>query len=361
MIPLELIVPRPASLGGVILAGGAARRMGGGDKGEILIGGRSILDRQIAALAPQVAALALSANGPADRFASYRLPVLPDPAEAEGPLAGLLAGLDWAAAMGFTRLLSVPCDLPFLPRDLAMRLGQDGAAIAASDGRTHPVIGLWPVTLRDDLRRFVFVEGGCRVGDWAERSGAALVEWPDDPFVNVNRPDDRLLAEALAASPAPRRAGAVVLPPGETAQTLLEQFAAELRAGGVRVGGLIQRGRRNEAALVALDSGECLPIMQKLGRGGSACAVDHGAVTGASAVVRRAIARQDDLVVVNKFGPLEVDHLGLADEMMTAMAEGLCLLTTVTLDRVEAWLAFSGGWCELIPADLDALRRWWRG
>lgn len=357
MIDPALLVSRPSSVGGVILAGGEARRLGGGDKGRTEIAGRSILARQIESLTPQLATLALNAKGASERFADTGLPVLPDPPGAAGPLAGVLAALDWAEAMGFSRVLTVPCDVPFLPRDLVMRLGGSGPAIAASAGRAHPVIGLWPVELGPALRRFVIEAGERRAQAWAEYCGAVAVEWPDDPFLNVNDPAEQAAAERQAES-APRKPAALVLPPGGTAQDLVEDFAAELRQNGVRVGGLIQRGRKSEAVLVALDDGTQLPIMQKLGQG-SSCAVDGGAVAEASAVVRRAIRRGDDLIVINKFGPLEADRSGLAAEMMEAMAEGLPLLTTVTLDRIESWLAFTGGWCELLPAERAALWRWW--
>lgn len=362
MIPPELIGPRPAGLGGVILAGGGARRFGGGDKGRRMVAGRSILDRQIAVLAPQVAELALNANGPAERFAESGLAVRPDSPGTAGPLAGLLAGLDWAAGRGLTRLLTVPCDLPFVPRDLALRLAAGaggGAAVAASAGRVHPVIGLWPVGRRDALRRFLAETGERRAMAWVERCGAAVVDWPEDPFLNVNDPAGLAAAEAWAAAP-PSWPAAILLPAGATAQDLLTDAVALARARDLRVGGLLQQGRRGEAVLVALDDGERLPIMQKLGRSDS-CAVDGGAVAEACRVVRRAVARGDDLVVVNKFGPLEAERSGLADEMMAAMAGGQRLLTTVTLDRVAAWLAFTGGLCTLLPADPAVVRAWLEG
>lgn len=357
-IPDDLIAIHPAGVAGVILAGGQARRMGGADKGRILVGGRTILDRQIEALAPQVAALAISANAP-ERYAALGLPVLADDEGAAGPLAGLLAGLEWAQAAGFSRLLTAPCDTPFLPADLVMRLGREGPAVAASNGRVHPVIGLWPVGLLDDLRRFVLEEGGRKAQSWAERSGAVSVEWPDDSLFNVNCDADRLEAERLTAV-RPRQAGAVVLAQGQSGQALLQDFADECRNRGLRVGGLIQQGPKETAELVALDDGQAFPIMQKLGSE-ACCAVDGQAVAASCMALRRAVETRCDLIIVNKFGHLEEDGDGLVDEMMAAMAEGIPLLTTVSLGRADSWLAFTGGLTTLLPADAGAIRRWWRG
>ena len=144
---------------GVILAGGQARRMGGGDKALLEINGETLLDHVSARLAPQVAKLALTANGDATRFARFNLPVLADSIEGfAGPLAGILAGLDWAAEQGAESIVSVAADTPFFPCDLVpqLLLASEGMAnplalAATKDGR-HPTFGLWPVALRDDLR-----------------------------------------------------------------------------------------------------------------------------------------------------------------------------------------------------------------
>ena len=196
---------------GVILAGGLARRMGGGDKPLRAIGGRTILARVIERLEPQCDGLVLSANGDPGRFAPFGLPVIPDGvADHPGPLAGILAALDWAAASrpGAQWVLSVPGDCPFLPGDLALRLSQEmeakGAelALAASSGRSHPVIGLWRVALRDPLRQALYVEGLRKVRDFAGRCRVATVAWaaePVDPFFNANTIDDLAEAERLAA------------------------------------------------------------------------------------------------------------------------------------------------------------------
>jgi molybdopterin-guanine dinucleotide biosynthesis protein A len=195
---------------GILLAGGQSRRMGGGDKCLRLLGTRTILARIIARTAPQVAQLALNANGDAARFAAYGLPVVADTIpDFAGPLAGVLAGLDWAAehAADCTHLASVPTDAPFLPVDLVARLvaaiEREGAvlACAASGGRTHPVCGLWPVALRGVLRRAMVDEGVRKVDQWTARYRLAAVEYgtaPYDPFFNTNRPEDLALAEAIA-------------------------------------------------------------------------------------------------------------------------------------------------------------------
>jgi molybdenum cofactor guanylyltransferase len=200
---------------GVVLAGGLARRMGGGDKPLREIGGQPILARVIARLAPQCGRLVLSANGDPSRFASFGLPVVADEVKHyPGPLAGILAGLDWAAAHqpDAQWILSAPGDCPFLPRDLVVRLRQalsdQGAelAVAASQGRPHPVIGLWKVPLRDALREALVVEGLRRVGEWTGRYRVATVTWlaePVDPFFNANAIGDLAEAERLAAIEGP--------------------------------------------------------------------------------------------------------------------------------------------------------------
>ena len=196
---------------GVILAGGLARRMGGGDKPLRRIGDRTILERVVARLMPQCDGLVLNANGDPARFASFGLPVIADSvADFPGPLAGILAGLDWAAANRpeVSFILSAAADCPFLPRDLVARLHRARVeqnaqlAVAASNGQSHPVIGLWSVALRDELRRALVVEDIRKVDRWTARYALATVTWPTttlDPFFNANTPDDVAEAERLAA------------------------------------------------------------------------------------------------------------------------------------------------------------------
>ena len=195
---------------GVLLAGGLARRMGGGDKPMRRIGGRTILERVIARLQPQCDGLILNANGDPARFAGFGLPVVADTVENfPGPLAGILAALDWAAINRpeISLVLSAAADCPFLPRDLVTRLYQalvkENAqlAVAASDGQSHPVIGLWSVALRDELRHALVVEDIRNVGRWTARYRLATVTWqtaPIDPFFNANTMDDIAEAERLA-------------------------------------------------------------------------------------------------------------------------------------------------------------------
>ncbi|MCJ2057778.1 molybdenum cofactor guanylyltransferase MobA [Methylobacterium sp. J-048] len=186
--------------------------MGGTDKPLMRLGGRTLLERVVERLCPQCGAgLALSANGDPARFAGFPGPVLPDTVPGfPGPLAGLLAGLDHAAAHHpvVTHVLSVPGDAPFLPGDLAVRLGsaQKDApiALAASGGREHYTVALWPVGLRDDLRRALGERDERRVGAFIARHGAAIVEWPIgrvDPFLNVNTPEDLATAAELEFKP----------------------------------------------------------------------------------------------------------------------------------------------------------------
>lgn len=195
---------------GVLLAGGLARRMGGGDKPMRQIAGRSILDRVITRLAPQCEELILNANGDPARFASFGLPVIADTVkDYPGPLAGILAALDWAAINrpGAEFMLSAAADCPFLPRDLVVRLHRARAeqnaqlAVAASAGQSHPVIGLWSVALREDLRHALTVEDMRKIDHWTARHRLATVTWPVeplDPFFNANTMDDIAEAERLA-------------------------------------------------------------------------------------------------------------------------------------------------------------------
>ena len=194
---------------GIILAGGLATRMGGGDKGRLPLGNSTLLSHVIDRLAPQVDGMALNANGDPARFADTNLPVLPDSIDGfAGPLAGVLAGLDWAAEQGATHVVSAAADTPFFPRDLVDRLliaaqrdGTDIALAATLDPQRgamrQPTFGLWPVALRDDLR--AALEDGLRkVVLWTDKHGAAVASFaptPFDPFFNVNTPEDLAQAE----------------------------------------------------------------------------------------------------------------------------------------------------------------------
>ncbi|MGG5807870.1 molybdenum cofactor guanylyltransferase MobA [Falsiroseomonas sp. CW058] len=195
---------------GVVLAGGLARRMGGGDKPLRMLGGRPLLDHLLGRLSPQVAAVIINANGDPGRFAAYGLAVVADGLpDHPGPLAGILAALDWAAARrpDLPWVVSAPGDSPFVPGDLVARLhaarAAAGAALAcaASGGWTHPPVGLWPVALRDDLRA-ALAGGERKIDRWTARHGCATAEWPAtpvDPFFNANAPEDLAAAEHLLA------------------------------------------------------------------------------------------------------------------------------------------------------------------
>jgi len=181
---------------GMILAGGQATRMGGGDKGLRPFRGATLLDAVVARLSPQVADLALNAGGDPARFARFRLPVIADSVAGQpGPLAGVLAGMDWAAGQGAAAVVTVPCDTPFLPGDLVPRLilaGGGGLAVAESGGRLHPTVALWPVTLRAALRA-ALMAGERRVRDFGVGHGAAVAVFPltdPDGFANANTPEE---------------------------------------------------------------------------------------------------------------------------------------------------------------------------
>ncbi|HET7889180.1 MAG TPA: molybdenum cofactor guanylyltransferase MobA [Bradyrhizobium sp.] len=196
---------------GILLAGGLGVRIGGGDKPMRKLAGRTILERVIERLRPQCDGLVLNANGDPARFATFGLPVVADTvAGYPGPLAGILAGLDWAAAHrpDVAFVVSAASDCPFLPRDLVRRLHQarieNGAqlAFAASGGQVHHVIGLWDVALREDLRHALVAEQIRKVESWTSRFAVATASWPTtpfDPFFNANTIEDLVDAERLAA------------------------------------------------------------------------------------------------------------------------------------------------------------------
>jgi molybdopterin-guanine dinucleotide biosynthesis protein A len=194
---------------GVQLAGGLSRRMGGGDKTLRLLAGRPILDHILERVRPQVGTLVLNANGDTSRFAAYKLPVIPDVVpDFAGPLAGVLTGMDWAAenVPDARWVATFATDAPFQPTDLVERLRAaveaEGAdmACASSAHREHPVFGLWPVRLRDELRRAMLEEQVRKVDVWTARYRLAVADFdtnPVDPFFNTNRPEDLDDAERL--------------------------------------------------------------------------------------------------------------------------------------------------------------------
>lgn len=206
-----MTAPVPPTLG-LVLAGGQARRMGGGDKALIEIGGITILDRVLAVLSAQCTGIVINANGDPSRFSDAGVPVVPDDIPGyPGPLAGILAGLDWLAAQdnGVEWIVSVPGDCPFLPDDLVEKLHgarrRMGAGVPLACARSgewrHPVVGLWPLALRADLRKALVEENLRKIEVWTARHGVAIADWPDkpvDPFLNVNTPEDVKRAASIA-------------------------------------------------------------------------------------------------------------------------------------------------------------------
>lgn len=206
----------PLRIGGVILAGGLARRMGGGDKALLEVAGRPLLAHVIERLEPQVEALCLNANGDPARFERFGLPVIADTVPGfAGPLAGVLSGMRWAAARGLTHLASAAADTPFFPRDLvacladALAPGRPIAMAATEDPERglseHPTFALWPVDLADDLEDALTRGDMRKVIVWTARHGFARVVFDDAlyPFFNVNTGDDLAEAERLAEARAP--------------------------------------------------------------------------------------------------------------------------------------------------------------
>ncbi len=200
---------RPEAVVVVVLAGGRWRRLGGGIEGLKDLGGRNLLSHVLARLPESVGAVILNANDVSDQIASFGLPIVPDldPEARLGPLAGVLAGLEWASRQDWARwVLAVPSDAPFLPPDLLVRLSHAVArdrapvAVAASAGRLHSVVGLWSLCLREDLSRALIEDGERKVGSVVRALGAATVDWPvqpHDPFLNINTPEDLSWAEQI--------------------------------------------------------------------------------------------------------------------------------------------------------------------
>jgi molybdopterin-guanine dinucleotide biosynthesis protein A len=215
-------IPDPSDIIGVLLAGGQSRRMfqartgsdpSAGDKGLLDIAGQPMLGHVITRLRSQVARMVINANGDPARFSRFGLPVTPDTIGGHpGPLAGVLAGMRWSRvhAPGATHIATVSTDAPFLPVDLVARLacepGEGAIALAASGGELHPVIGLWPVALADDLEQ-ALVSGVRKVLAWTDRHGTRTVDFAFqtiggrsvDPFFNANTPAELDEARALLA------------------------------------------------------------------------------------------------------------------------------------------------------------------
>jgi molybdopterin-guanine dinucleotide biosynthesis protein A len=204
-------VPIPPTVG-LVLAGGLARRMGGGDKARLKIGRSTILNRVLTTLSEQCADIIINANGDPERFADTGCVVVPDNVPGHpGPLAGVLAGLDWLAAQNnrIEWILSVPGDCPFLPDDLVEKLHlarrKMGAGVPLACARSgewrHPVVGLWPVALRENLRKALVEDDLRKIEVWTAQHGIAIADWPAepfDPFFNVNTPEDAERATRIA-------------------------------------------------------------------------------------------------------------------------------------------------------------------
>jgi molybdopterin-guanine dinucleotide biosynthesis protein A len=194
----------------IVLAGGRSSRMGGVDKSLVQLGGQPLIAHVLGRLKRQASAVAISANGDPARFGEFVLPVLPDTVPGYlGPLAGLLAGMRWAQGVGATHILSMPTDTPFFPENLGALLAEashaDAPVLAASSGRRHPAVGLWPVALAGRLSNFLRSGTTYKVAVFADECGAAAVDFPMiavpgrsvDPFFNVNSPADLALGETL--------------------------------------------------------------------------------------------------------------------------------------------------------------------
>ncbi|MFK7945864.1 MAG: molybdenum cofactor guanylyltransferase MobA [Paracoccaceae bacterium] len=232
------------TIAGIILAGGQARRMGGGDKALLQVAGRPLLAHVIDRLAPQVAEVAINANGDATRFGAFDLPVIPDTVEGfVGPLGGVLAGMRWAAERGHTHIASAAADTPFFPDDLVAQLlaakGTQPISMAATDDperglSEHPTFALWPVNLADDLEAALTKSNMRKVIVWTSRHGCARAVFGGDyPFFNVNTPEDLARAEDIAGA-ATRLATYGTLAPGEANHHHMSGMTGEWSTGSVR-------------------------------------------------------------------------------------------------------------------------------
>ncbi len=210
------MIPNKSEVLGVLLAGGQARRMGGGDKCLTSLGNHTVLAHVLKRARPQVGDVILNANDDPARFDAYGVMVVPDVIpDRAGPLAGILTGMEWAARHRpqCPWIATFAADTPFFPDNLVSRMlgrivrRQADIVFAASGGQDHPVFGLWPVTLRDDLRTALVEQNIRRVSEWADRHQLTRVAYPDrpsDPFFNINTPEDLKLARAKAQDlPAP--------------------------------------------------------------------------------------------------------------------------------------------------------------
>ena len=192
---------------GIILAGGLSRRMGGGDKGLLELGEKSLIQRVIDKISPQVSSLAININGDSSRFPNYELPIIPDSMKGYlGPLSGILAGMEWAFKNEYKYIATVAADTPFLPDDFINRLysmvkdkklniGIAASRIMNSDNIfRHPTFGIWEVNLKDDLRKGL-ANDTRKIISWAKKFKCDYCFFDidnemTDPFFNINTPDD---------------------------------------------------------------------------------------------------------------------------------------------------------------------------
>jgi len=202
---------KPSEIVGVILAGGLARRMGGGDKSMLKLGGRRILDYVIESAQNQLDTVIINANGDPDRFAEFNLPVQADIVpDFAGPLAGVVSAMAWVTQNqpNATHIITLAADTPFFPADYVkrmlelMQLKHQRLACASYQGRTQPVFGLWPVDLFDDLYKALVEDDMRKVDRFTTPYGVADVPFDElisNPFFNVNKPEDIDLGEQQLA------------------------------------------------------------------------------------------------------------------------------------------------------------------
>jgi len=342
------------NVAGVILAGGRSSRMGGRDKALIQLGAKPLLAHVLDRLRPHLAMIALNSNADPALFASSGLDVLADRSDDRpGPLAGLLAAMEWAASKGATHVLVTPADTPFIPDDLvasfsAATTPERPVVLAASNGARHPVTGLWPVTLREPLARFIVEDDKRRVTTFADRHGAQTLDFPlvataggepYDPFFNVNTPDDLAAAEAILRriNPPSQRVFGITGWKNSGKTTLTERLVAELTARGWRVSTIKHahhefdidkpgadsfRHRQAGASEVAIVSGRRWALMHEL-RDENEPRLDEilARMSPCDLIVVEGYKREDHLKIeCRRLGAKDTASLAVSDARIVAVA-----------------------------------------
>jgi molybdopterin-guanine dinucleotide biosynthesis protein A len=368
------IVDLDKKVASMIIAGGQARRLGGRIKYLEKIGCKTILAKLIESLSSQSSEIALNCHR-ASQETVEGLSVYHDRYNFEGPLAGLLTGLEWAQSRGYQWLLSVPGDSPFIPNDMLYRLAikmslDDKAAIASSGEFEHSITGLWSSSLAQELKEYLSHQSHpMKMTQWLDHVKAVRVSWsvdPYDPFYNINDQKSLEQAQRIATQINQVRAGIVLVPHAYDSYPLMIETLENLKTENIKIGGLLQKGSRkagtpsHEIVMHDLRTNEFFPIMQKTGGIPQACTVDSHQIAKASHLLTQALDDHFDLYIINKFGLLEEQGEGLSGEIFSIIAEGKPLLMTVTPQRIEALIDVMGDYCDFLSPHPETIQSWWK-